>query len=155
MEQFAGTPARFAQLCQIRHAKKLPNCGYGSHISLTNAAAELADVKGMPDGWWQGAVGCWLADPSLSIAEASKLVGTILYGGLACVAVQWATPSSNPDTKAGTGTLAALNLDLSIARADWFPAIPGPEAWQTKALGQARQLATAATALADLLQANL
>jgi hypothetical protein len=156
MEAYAGTPDRFAQLCAIRATKKLPNCGYGGRISLAAAAAALAvPVASLKDGWWQGSVSCWLADPSLSIANASNLVGTVLFGGLPCVAVQWATPTSNPDTRAGTGTLSILNLDLSIARADWFPAVPSPPAWQVQALGKARQLATDATALANLLQANL
>jgi hypothetical protein len=155
MEQYAGTPGRFAQLCAVRHARGLPNCGYGSHITLAAAAAALDALGGMPKGWWHGSVDCWLAAPSMTLAEASNTVGSVLFGGLPCVGVQWATPASNPDTKAGTGTLKTLNLDLSIARADWFPAAPNPEAWQVQALGKARAIAADATALANLLQANL
>jgi hypothetical protein len=155
MEAYAGTPARFAQIAAARHARGLLNCGYGSRISLQQAANYLAALPMPEEGWWRGSVSCWLADPDLSLGEASVLIGQVLFGGLACVAVQWATPASNPGTVVGTGTLESLNLDMSIARAGWIPGKPDPDAWQMQALLKARQLATAATSLADLLEANL
>lgn len=142
MEQLAGTPARFAELAAARHRRGEGNCGYGSHITLAQAANELDGFKGLPAGWWHG-TGAWLADPSLSAAEAAAFVGTVQYGGFLIRAVQWATPRSNPTLSVPGGTLAALNLDLSIADAAWFPAPPdggkGPT-WQAQALAQARAL---------------
>lgn len=62
----------------------------------------------------------WVADWSLSEAEAAaKLTGDV-------VAVQWASPTSNPDTVVpdGTQTLAQANLDLSVTVPSWFQKIP-------------------------------
>ena len=154
LEQFAGTLARFAIAAAERHDHGLLNCAYGSRSTLEQLAPALDAVKGMDTGWWRG-VTCWLADPSLSLAQASNLVGTEMFGGLAVVAVQWATPQSNPDTSAGTGTLKSLNLDLSVARADWFPAKPGPELWQVQALNLARSMQDDAGQLIKLLEGNL
>ena len=154
IEQFAGTPAGFASAAAERHARGKPNCAYGSRNSLGQLVAHLEAVAGEPKDWWKGAT-CWLADPSLSLAEASALIGATMFGGLAVVAVQWATPASNPTTVAGTGDLKSLNLDLSVARSDWFPGLPGPELWQVQALSNARAAATAAAEAVKILEANL
>jgi hypothetical protein len=154
MEEYAGTPARFAMGAAERHGRNEPNCAYGSHDTLEQLAAALDAVQGMQKDWWHGTT-CWVADPSLSLAEASRLIGTTMFGGLLVVAVQWATPTSNPDTAVGTGTLKSLNLDLSVARSDWFPGKPGPEAWQVQALNAARAAAAAAAQVIKLLGDNL
>jgi hypothetical protein len=154
LEQYAGTPAKFAIAAADRHGRGQGNCAYGSRATLEQVAGALNAVEGLAAGWWHGAH-CWLADPSLSLAQASNLVGTEMFGGLAVVAVQWATPQSNPDTSAGTGTLRSLNLDLSVARADWFPAKPGPELWQVQALNLARSVQDDAAQMIKLLESNL
>lgn len=155
IESGAGTAARFAELAVRRHAGGDANCGYGSRSSLAAAAAALDATRlpGLGVGWWRGHVDWWLADPNLSIAQATALVGTVL-DGFRIPAVQWATPSTNPDTKVPGGTLRSLNLDLSVALASWFPAPPPTVPWQAGALRLARQLETLGTALVTLLEAH-
>jgi len=85
----------------------------------------------------------WLANPDLSIAEADALVGKP-YLGFILRAVQWATPRSNPNTGVIGGTLASLNLDLSVADSTWFPAPPVPPE-----LGWLQPVLTTARALKD------
>lgn len=154
MEAFAGTVARFALAAAERHDRGQGNCGYGSDITLEQVGPALDKVPGMAAGWWHGKINAWLADPSLSLAQATNMVGTVQYG-LNIVAVQWATPTSNPDTSAGTGTLRSLNLDLSVARSDWFPGKPGPELWQVQALNLARGVQDDAAQMIKLLEVNL
>jgi hypothetical protein len=96
VEKYAGTPGRFAQAAAERHNRGELNCVYGSRTTLEQIVPALKAVPGMDAGWWGGTC-CWLADWSLSLAEASRLVGTSMFGGLHVVAVQWATPTSNPD----------------------------------------------------------
>jgi len=153
MEQHAGTPARFALGAAERHHRGQPNCGYGSRDTLEQVAGYLDAITDLGPGWWHGA-GCWLADPSLSMAEASSLVGTEMFGGLLVEAVQWATPTSNPDTVVGTGTLKSLNLDLSVARSGWFPAKNIPDPWQLQALSLSKALQADAAKLTQLLEAH-
>jgi hypothetical protein len=59
----------------------------------------------------------WLADWNLNLGQAAALIGTQRI-----VAVQWASPTSNPGTMVpGSGmTLKQANVDLSVARGDWF-----------------------------------
>jgi hypothetical protein len=153
VEKYAGTVARFAQAAAVRHDRGEPNCVYGSRDTLEQIAPALADVAGKPAGWWHGTA-CWLADPSLSMAEASSLVGTEMFGGLLVEAVQWATPTSNPDTVVGTGTLKSLNLDLSVARSGWFPAKDTPDPWQLQALNLAKSVQADGAQLVKLLEAH-
>lgn len=63
----------------------------------------------------------WLSNPDLSEAEAEKRIDQV-DGGI--VAVQWATPRSNPGTLLpGTNeTLEAANVDLSVTADHWFMA---------------------------------
>jgi len=58
----------------------------------------------------------WIANWNLTAGEATALLG---HNGI--VAVQWASPTSNPSTIApGTGrTLAECNIDLSEALGGW------------------------------------
>lgn len=131
LEARADTVEEFATEAASRHGRGAGNCIYASRATLQAAAAEFDKVQ-KPGGWWVG-MDCWLADPSLSLAEATQLVGTLLYG-FRVRAVQWAWPSTNPATEVPGGTLAELNLDLSIAEAAWFPAKPAAPTWQAQAL---------------------
>lgn len=152
MEDLAGTVARFGVLAPPRVAAGAGNCGYGTRSTAAAAAAEL-DSKGSK-GWWHGHVDWWLADPNLDLAEASALVGTFLFG-FRVRAVQWATPTTNPDTSVPGGTLKSLNLDLSVADAAWFPAPAPPAApWQAQALRMARELEQSAQGLRAFLGAH-
>jgi hypothetical protein len=63
-----------------------------------------------------GSVSYWVADWDLSEAEAAAA----LSGDT--VAVQWASPSSNPQTviPGGLQTLSEANVDLSVTVPSWF-----------------------------------
>jgi hypothetical protein len=78
--------------------------------SLTSALKAAGHIK----------VDLWVADWSLSEAEAADLL--TISGDYPVVAVQWASPASNPNTvvPGSTKTLAEANVDLSITVASWF-----------------------------------
>lgn len=152
IETGAGTATMFAALALSRHSRDMSNCPYASRINL-EAAATALDAKPAPAGWWRG-MDAWLTDPNLSFAEATALVGTDLFG-FTLRAVQWAWPSTNPNTQVPGGTLKSLNLDLSVADAAWHPAPPAAPTWQAQA---ANELAGAQVHLANLsrlLQAHM
>jgi hypothetical protein len=67
-------------------------------------------------------VDLWVADWSLSEAEAAGSLTT--SGEYPVVAVQWASPASNPDTTVpgGSLTLSEANVDLSITVRSWLAA---------------------------------
>lgn len=151
VETNAGTAPEFAAIIASRHTRGMSNCPYASRTNLQELENELDAVKA--DGWWHG-MDAWLADPSLSLAEATKLIGTILFG-FKIRAVQWAWPSTNPTTNVPGGTLRQLNLDLSVTDAAWYPATgPVPTPWQVTALDLAESAQTSTTRLAALLKAH-
>jgi hypothetical protein len=92
---------------------------YGSDSTLAEVAKAVQAYGGHV---WVGHVNAWLADWNLSLAEASKIIGTMVHG-MTCIAVQWASPSSNPGTiLPGTGkTLKQANVDLSVVDGTWVP----------------------------------
>lgn len=143
IEQGAGTIARFLDLMPGRKAAGHGNCPYGGTTTLQQLAAAL-DQTGSS---WHG-MHAWLANPSLTLAQATDLIGTELYG-FNIQAVQWATPRSNPALQVPGGTLGSLSLDVSVAAASWHPApgTPAPVPWQATALDLTTQLA-------DLLRAH-
>ena len=67
----------------------------------------------------------WVANWALNHAEATALIGTYVRG-FKIVAVQWASPTSNPDTivPGSKLTLAQANADLSVTLASWFAYVP-------------------------------
>lgn len=152
IEANAGTVAQFAvTLAPSRHQRGMTNCPYSSRSGLASLETALDAVKA--DGWWHG-MDAWLADPSLSLAEATRLIGTIL-NGFKIRAVQWAWPSTNPDNKVPGGTLGELNLDLSVTDAAWYPATaPVPPAWPVQALAAVESAAGALARAETLLKAH-
>jgi len=122
IELGAATPEQFVDWVKTRieHNIKWSTC-YGGREVLAEVQAAL-DAGGS-NGWYYGHVNCWLADWSLDQAEATALIGTEI-SGLTCVAVQWASPASNPTTivPGSTLNLAQANVDLSVALASWRPA---------------------------------
>jgi hypothetical protein len=70
----------------------------------------------------------WLANWDLDKSEATALVGTFI-NEFKVVAVQWASPSSNPDIilPGSTKTLKQANCDLSVTLVGW-PAVVTPPA---------------------------
>lgn len=65
--------------------------------------------------------GVWLANWNLSQDEANAALGTVIEG-IRVVAVQWASPSSNPATQVPGSrlTLAQAQVDLSVTIPGWF-----------------------------------
>jgi hypothetical protein len=149
VESGAATPEQFVGWLKTRieHNIEGSTC-YGGHDAL--AAVQTALEAGGTNGWYYGHVTCWLADWNLNQAEATALIGTEI-SGMSCVAVQWASPTSNPTTTVPGSALnlAQANVDLSVALASWRPApnpqpapdppAPKPE-WAAQALGLAKQL---------------
>ena len=112
-EAGAFTEAQVLEWVKLRKHSNLACAVYlsrSNQSSLTSALRAAGHTK----------VDLWLADWSLSEAEAVKLLTT--SGNYPVVAVQWASPASNPDTRVpgGTKTLAEANVDLSITVASWF-----------------------------------
>jgi hypothetical protein len=62
----------------------------------------------------------WVANWNLSEAEATAQLGGDI------VAIQWASPSSNPTTlmPGSDKTLADANVDLSVTIPSWFAYVP-------------------------------
>ena len=92
---------------------------YGNDTALSQTAS-LIKAKG--DHIWIGHVDCVLADWNLNEAEAAAIVGTMVHG-MTCQGVQWASPSSNPNTNLpGTSmTLSQGNVDLNVVNPNWNP----------------------------------
>ena len=92
---------------------------YASDADLATTA-ELIKAKG--EHIWIGHVDCGLANWNLNQVEASALVGTFVHG-MTCRYVQYASPTSNPDTiLPGTSmTLSQANVDLSEVDPSWNP----------------------------------
>lgn len=100
--------------------------GRGASV-YTNAANVTALTQACKaQGIASKEVSLWVANWNLSEAQAQAAIGTDPYFDL--VAVQWASPSSNPDTiLPGTSlTLSQANADLSVALASWFAPDPPP-----------------------------
>ena len=124
IEFLAGTIGAFIRAVRARIAAgERWSTIYGTDATIAAAAAELASAGS--HGWYYGHVDCWLADWNLDEAGAAALTGGRIHG-LACRAVQWASPTSNPGTvvPGGTLTLAQAQVDLSVAEDAWHPA-PG------------------------------
>jgi hypothetical protein len=104
----------------IGRAKAMGSRYPGTYVSQANAAALAAAFRtaGIPE------TDVWLTNWNLDEAEAARLIGTVIGSSLHVRAVQWASPSSNPNTvvPGGTQTLRAANVDLSVADEAWFPA---------------------------------
>jgi hypothetical protein len=83
-----------------------------NQASLTNALREAGHTG----------VDLWVANWDLSEAEAVNLLTT--SGNYPVVAVQWASPVSNPNTlvPGSAKTLSEANVDLSITVASWLAA---------------------------------
>jgi hypothetical protein len=114
VEPVAWTNEGAAQACKTRLAHGRGIHCYTASSNLTPLVNELLAV---------GITSCniWLANWSLSEAEATHMVYT-RSGPWPLVAVQWASPTSNPDTilPGSSLTLAQANCDLSVTADDWF-----------------------------------
>jgi hypothetical protein len=122
----------------------------GRYSTAYVSAANLPALRDALSAVVTNQVGFWVANWDLSEAEAAAQLGNEI------VAVQWASPASNPGTlmPGSALTLAKANADLSVTLAGWYPPPAPAPAWQATALSGARSLAESATALAALLGAH-
>lgn len=128
VETGAATFASASSAVKARQANSLDSTVYVDTANVDDlmSAFHTDDVN-------IAAVNVWLANWSLNEAEAAALIGTDVQG-MTVVAVQWASPSSNPNTPVPgdtSHTLLQSNLDLSVAEAAWIPApgyVPTPPA---------------------------
>jgi len=97
------------------------------YATRSNLALVASAVQAHGEAVWVGHVNCMLADWNLDRAEAAALVGTSVEG-MTCVGVQWASPSSNPDSlvPGDTKTLRESNIDLSVVAEGWTPSTLAP-----------------------------
>jgi hypothetical protein len=118
IEPLAGVIATFVTACQERVRAGQPLCCYCSQSAVPQIGAALAGAQVPLANCW-----VWVANWDLSQAAANALLGTSI-AGIKVVAVQWASPTSNPGTAVpGSAlTLAEANLDLSVTRPAWFGA---------------------------------
>lgn len=120
VESGAVTPQQAADLIEQRvKAGHVWTTVYASDGALQEVSA-LVRAKGAYI--WNGHVNCRLADWNLNQAEAAAKVGTLIHG-MSCIAVQWASPTSNPHTLLpGTQlTLAEADVDLNVVDSQWVP----------------------------------
>jgi hypothetical protein len=113
MENGAGTQASVIAAALEREKKGWWSFVYvaqGNFTALKDAVAAAKLTK----------MQYWIADWDMSEAEAAAaLLGDV-------VAVQFASPTSNPSTVVpdGTKTLSEANLDISVTVPSWFQKIP-------------------------------
>lgn len=121
IERGAVTPQRAAAM-----VKKRVDGGItwtNLYASIDNLAATAKAIQAYGHDVWNGHVTCRLADWNLNRAEATAKVGTYV-AGMTCIGVQWASPTSNPNTilPGPSGlTLRQANVDLSVVDARWIP----------------------------------
>lgn len=120
VESGAVTPAFCAEIVKQRvDAGIIWTTVYGSDSFLAQVTTE---IQKLGNHYWNGHVNYWLADWNLNEQEATAKLGSFVHGA-SCVGVQWASPSSNPNTNLpGTSlTLSQSNCDLSVVDANWIP----------------------------------
>ena len=146
VETNAVTPQEAAQLVRARVLGGVKWTGI--YADDSNAAATAAAIQALGDNIWNGHVVLRLADWSLSHAEAVAKIGTHIHG-MSCVAVQFASPTSNPHTLIpGTDvTLSQANVDLNVVDATWIPS----QGWGANITGPAVPPVQAMQAMAVIL----
>jgi hypothetical protein len=88
----------------------------------SNLALVTAAIRGLGGNYWDGHVNYWVANWNLDEEQAAALIGSFIDGAT-CVAVQWASPTSNPNTvvPGGAETLTRANIDISVVDGNWIP----------------------------------
>ena len=121
VERGAWTPQTAAEEIVRRALAGYPETFvYANDGDLANTVAAVGSFNPQ----YLKKMSCGLANWNDSAAEAEKIVGTLVHG-VVCRYVQFASPSSNPNTLIpGTGvTLAQANCDLSVVQASWNPVV--------------------------------
>lgn len=113
------------------HGRQWNTCIYIDKADVAALCQELPKT-GVPKQFVQLFVGDW----DLNEQTAASMLG-VDVNGYTIVAVQWASPKSNPNTVCPGDphgrTLSELNLDLSVTIPSWFPPpvtpapVPTPE----------------------------
>lgn len=118
IEPLAGTVPAYVRACRERLRAGHTLCFYCSQSIVAQVSAAMVNAKIPLNNCW-----VWIANWNLSQAEANAVLGTTV-AGVKVVAVQWASPTSNPRTlvPGSTLTLAEANVDLSVTRPTWFDA---------------------------------
>lgn len=120
VEALAVTPQSAAAMVNSRVSLGIQlTTVYGTDSTLALVTEEILKFGAHT---WNGHVNYFLADWNLNEIEAAAKLGTLIHGA-SCVGVQWASPSSNPDTivPGGTLPLKAANVDISVVDANWIP----------------------------------
>lgn len=117
VEEGAWSIPQAVEACKARHAAgRFCNI----YIQESNLHEFILECKqeGVKD------VRMWVADWNLSKHEAEQIIFHNNVGDFPIVAIQWASPISNPNTiLPGTKmTLSQANVDLSVTASDWFAA---------------------------------
>lgn len=139
IEAGAGTIANLVLQTKARYASKLTGnvyCSLGDPINHPASSTLVQIILAFLNaGLSVGQTDFWLADWNLNETQAAALIGSYSipiagHGNVTInvVAVQWASPSSNPNTiLPGTNlTLKQANVDLSETAPGWFPYIAPP-----------------------------
>jgi hypothetical protein len=116
IEALAGTVGSFVTASAARmRLRRLLWC-YATESTLYEVATALKEA-GIP----LDKCGAWLADWNMSEPEADAALGTSM-AGIRIVAVQWASPTSNPGTvvPGSSMTLSQAQVDLSTTIPGWF-----------------------------------
>lgn len=120
VETGAGTIEDFIHAAQVRWEKfQMDTTLYTSANNADDYHQKLT-AAGLIDR-----INWWVADWSLNRAEAASRIGKNRV-----VAVQWASPSSNPKTLvpgSQTMTLEVAGVDLSVALASWHGPVHPPK----------------------------
>lgn len=139
IESGAGTIANLMVQTKLRYAAGARGnvyCSLGDPFNHPASSVLVQVLLGMVNaGLDVSKTDFWLADWNLNETQASALIGhyTVPLAGhgnvsVNVVAVQWASPSSNPNTiLPGTNqTLSQANVDLSETAPGWFPYVAPP-----------------------------
>jgi hypothetical protein len=129
--QWTVTPTYAAELIQERVKQGVVwTTIYANDYAIALVVDAVKKLGG--NGLFDGHLNCILADWNLNEQEAAAKLGTFIHG-VSCVGVQWASPTSNPNTLLpGTNrTLSETNCDLNVVDANWIPSggfspIPSP-----------------------------
>jgi hypothetical protein len=145
VENGAATIANAVAGVLERQKKNEYSTIYISQSNLTALQDALRAAKAV-----MNRVGFWVANWSLSETEAAAALGNEL------VAIQYASPTSNPLTiiPGGTMTLRQANVDLSVTLSSWYPPPAPPPAWQKTALNLASEGQVVMNELVNILRAH-
>jgi hypothetical protein len=122
IENGAWTPETAAT--EVKRRVEAGYVGTTLYAGDADLAATAVLIKAFGDAVWVGHVDCVLANWNLNQAQAGAIVGTEVHG-MTCRAVQWASPSSNPNTvlPGTTLTLKQANVDLNVVQSSWKPVV--------------------------------